>query len=443
MGDGGAVSDRFETGETGPVADPEAVREALRADVIALASLIHAAEAEMVALVARMAGDEPSWGCPGYLTLGHWLGVNAGFTPAEAARRVRIAERTGELPALTAAAGAGRISVGLWDRATAVATAATDEQLADLCHLMTPAQVLRTLATFRRVADANADDADPRPEGPEVERTWLRKWWDDQSRLHVDGCLDAVDGALFETALDAARAAGERDAADATARVSPVEAFTRMSDLMLDDTRATGLTRDGTHFAVEVTLDATTGACRYGTVHLSDAQAAEIGCDCRLHHLIHDGGVALNHGRDVRTAPRALRRALRLRDGGCAFPGCHQTRFVHAHHITYWEHGGPTDLDNMVLLCRRHHRLLHHGGYTCDMGPDRRPRFADPNGHDIIPIDGREPPVVSPLPAWWQRQRKRPVEATAARARSGGEPLTAYALDIILHTLLTTTNTAA
>ena len=112
--------------------------------------------------------------------------------------------------------------MGVWDRATAVATAATDEELADLCHLMTPAQVLRTLATFRRVADANADadDADPSPRIRMSERTWLRKWWDDQSRLHVDGCLDAVDGALFETALAAAAAMGERDAGDATVRVS-------------------------------------------------------------------------------------------------------------------------------------------------------------------------------------------------------------------------------
>ena len=146
---------------------------------------------------------------------------------------------------------------------------------------------------------------------------------------------------------------------------------------------------------------------------------------------------------NVRTAPRALRRALRLRDGGCAFPGCAQTRFVHAHHIQFWDHGGRTDLDNLVLLCRRHHRLLHHANYTCAMGPDQRPHFADPNGRPVTPIDGREPPAVSALPAWHHRQHQRRIEPTAARARSGGEPLTVFALDVILHNLLTTTNTAA
>ena len=67
---------------------------------------------------------------------------------------------------------------------------------------------------------------------------------------------NVLDGARFETALAAAAAMGERDTGDATVRVSPVEALTRMGDLTLDDTRASGLTRDGTHFAVEVTVDA-------------------------------------------------------------------------------------------------------------------------------------------------------------------------------------------
>jgi len=76
----------------------EAERATRRGRVIALASQIHAAEAELVGLIADLDGDG-AWAGPGYLTLSHWLGVNAGFTPAEAQRRVRIAERTSELPA--------------------------------------------------------------------------------------------------------------------------------------------------------------------------------------------------------------------------------------------------------------------------------------------------------------------------------------------------------
>jgi hypothetical protein len=58
-----------------------------------------------------------------------------------------------------------------------------------------------------------------------------------------------------------------------------------------------------------------------------------------------------------------MHRALKRRDRGCRFPGCVNTRFVDGHHIRHWADGGPTRLDNLVLLCRHHHRLLHEGGY--------------------------------------------------------------------------------
>jgi hypothetical protein len=59
-----------------------------------------------------------------------------------------------------------------------------------------------------------------------------------------------------------------------------------------------------------------------------------------------------------------LRRALRIRDGGCRFPGCHRQRHLEAHHVIHWLRGGLTDLDNLVLLCRRHHMAIHEEGFT-------------------------------------------------------------------------------
>jgi hypothetical protein len=68
-------------------------------------------------------------------------------------------------------------------------------------------------------------------------------------------------------------------------------------------------------------------------------------------------------GRRTRVVPTALRRALMLRDGGCRFPGCTEHRFVDAHHVIFWSRGGPTALWNLIMICRRHHRLVHEGGY--------------------------------------------------------------------------------
>lgn len=74
-------------------------------------------------------------------------------------------------------------------------------------------------------------------------------------------------------------------------------------------------------------------------------------------------GGALNLGRRRRLASKAQLRALWDRDHGCRFPGCERRRYLHAHHIRHWADGGPTDLDNLVLLCGQHHRMLHEGEY--------------------------------------------------------------------------------
>ena len=98
-------------------------------------------------------------------------------------------------------------------------------------------------------------------------------------------------------------------------------------------------------------------------------------------------GRPVRAGRKTRSVPPALRRALKSRDRGCRFPGCENHRFVDAHHIQHWAHGGETRLDNLVLLCRRHHRLVHEGGYSID----ERQRFYDPWGWHI-PAVAQPPP---------------------------------------------------
>jgi hypothetical protein len=87
-------------------------------------------------------------------------------------------------------------------------------------------------------------------------------------------------------------------------------------------------------------------------------------------------------GRRSRTIPPALRRALKRRDGGCRFPGCENRRFVDAHHIRHWAQGGETIAENLVLLCRRHHRAVHEGGYSVD----RDGRFYYPWGGAVASV---------------------------------------------------------
>ena len=84
-----------------------------------------------------------------------------------------------------------------------------------------------------------------------------------------------------------------------------------------------------------------------------------------------DDGEPLHVGRAQRLVTAVILRALIARSGGtCEFPGCHAAHYrCHAHHITWWRDGGETSIDNLVLLCKHHHRLVHHG-WTITRGPD-------------------------------------------------------------------------
>jgi hypothetical protein len=104
-----------------------------------------------------------------------------------------------------------------------------------------------------------------------------------------------------------------------------------------------------------------------------------------------NGRRVIDVGRSSRTAPPRLRKALEIRDRTCRFPGCNvDASRTEAHHVIHWEHGGLTDLDNMLLLCSRHHHLVHEGRWTISaryglhpgdpeyfvfVAPTRRPRY--------------------------------------------------------------------
>jgi Domain of unknown function (DUF222)/HNH endonuclease len=123
-----------------------------------------------------------------------------------------------------------------------------------------------------------------------------------------------------------------------------------------------------------------------------------IACDAALVRILESGdGEPLDVGRKTRVISPALHRALRRRDRGCRFPGCANTRFVDGHHIRHWADGGATRLDNLVLLCRHHHRLLHEGGY-----------YVVKDGADFIFCRG-DGELIQP-------RNETPLEALVARA---------------------------
>jgi hypothetical protein len=129
-------------------------------------------------------------------------------------------------------------------------------------------------------------------------------------------------------------------------------------------------------------------------IPIANDTARRLACDAIRQIVLEDTrGVPIKLGRRTRTVPAHIFRLLKHRDKHCRAPGCTRTRGLHAHHLVHWADGGQTDLDNLILLCSRHHRLLHeHHWQIC--GHPSQPEtieFRRPGGDVITPW--RPPPL--------------------------------------------------
>ncbi|PJJ71285.1 uncharacterized protein DUF222 [Diaminobutyricimonas aerilata] len=143
------------------------------------------------------------------------------------------------------------------------------------------------------------------------------------------------------------------------------------------------------------------------TEPISAFTARTLLCDADISTVVlGDNGEVLHLGRRERLFSPAQRRALAVRDGGCVWPGCTAPpSWCHAHHLLEWEHGGPTDLDNGVLLCAAHHHMLHNSGYRMETIRGKPHLLA--------------PPHIDPHQRWRPLGRQRATRTPATAARSG------------------------
>jgi 5-methylcytosine-specific restriction endonuclease McrA len=256
-------------------------------------------------------------------------------------------------------------------------------------------------------------------------------FWNPDGSLEIHGRLAPEDGALLLRALDAqrdslwqeSRGSAEprpaRQASNAEALLAVAEA-----SLAAGERGRTG----GERYQVVVHADeAALASDGEGGYELEDGCELEDGSALApetARRLACDASLVRN-GRRSRTIPSAMRRALRDRDRGCRFPGCENRRFVDAHHVDHWAQGGETTVENLVLLCRRHHRAVHEGGYRVD----HEGRFFYPRGQEVIPA----PRLPRGDPADWL-EGHADLSIDASTCEHGlGEPLDlAAAVDAML-----------
>jgi 5-methylcytosine-specific restriction endonuclease McrA len=364
----------------------------LEDELATLAAHLYAGTCRWLELVAELDRRGEVSGC----TCAQWLAWRCGLTPRTAREHVRIARRLGELPLIRAAFGAGELSYAKVRALTRIAEPETEEELLGLARELTAAQLERAVRAYRRVTTEEADAVQA--------AAYVDWYWDEDGSLVLRGRLAPEDGAVLLQALEAARdglrvRAGEIEGGSAEPPPTNAEALAAVADSALS---VAGAGRSGgerhqvvVHVDETALVGAGDGGCELADgPALAPETARRLACDSSVVRVTDRGDRTLSVGRKTRSVPSALRRALRRRDRGCRFPGCENQRFVDAHHVRHWAHGGETRLDNLVLLCRRHHRLVHEGGYSIERLPGDRLRFRDPRGGPIPAVP--QPPAGYP-----------------------------------------------
>lgn len=345
-------------------------------------SQAHAALAR-VAMAAAEFDDISGWGGAGIKSFGHWLTIGAGFDPHTSNELLRVGHALKVLPRIAEAFAAGRLSFDKVREVTTVATADTDELILGIALGASGSQLKRICRSLRRMVAPDRDDKQLADRG-------LWSYLEEDGMMRIVARLPAEDGRLVMAAIEAITGskplpddseAAVQDPAEDRWAARRADALVAMAENVLSG-GATNLVASGESHQVVVHVDVGvfTGETPEGRCELengaplSAAVARRLGCDGEIVPVIERDGLPIDGGRKHRAAPDRLRRALESRDGSCRFPGCgvpaHRT---HAHHYRHWVDGGPTTLDNMMLLCGFHHRRYHDGAYRiAKVGGDYR-----------------------------------------------------------------------
>lgn len=405
---------------TGPTPQ-QVVENAHKAEADRLAGQICAAaavSAQATCALLELVGRFDASGAIRYWTevksVAHWLSWCCSMTPGVAREHVRVARALPKMPTVLAAFRDGRLSYSKVREISRVVDIIEEAKLCQMATTATAAQLATMISAFRSIEQRRVAQQQRRSV------SWQQR---DDGMVDLRARLTKEDAAVLVAAVQAAKNQFGTIPAkpDATLREPPtagVGAYT-MTDALVDVGRVfleiTPQDRSGedrTLVVVHVAADLLAAEPSAGNVPagtsapeaniaqldgqgpIEPATAQRLACDNPILPVVIADGEVLHLGRTRRLVSRAQRRALMIRDRMCRYPGCHQTRHLKAHHIRSWASGGPTDLDNLILLCQFHHTTVHEGGLSITHTADGW-QFTMPDGtrcqnwHTDIPLANR------------------------------------------------------
>ncbi len=374
----------------------EAAAMMLQSRIAELCGHLNVLHAQLVDTIVE-ALDGELWQQWGIRSAEHWLAWQTGLAPGRARQLVDAARRKTELPVTFAAFADGELSV---DQVVTVARHTPAHNDAEVCELAKAASVTQLRTCLSRYV--HHLDPPPEPVAAELagdQRDHLAAGFDDDGRYTIHANAPAHHGAIIDNALSDARdalfAAGQTD-------VTWLDALVEVCNRSLD-TITTAARRDRYRIYVHLDTDSSAGpahAWLNAGPQLPDSLRDVLCCNGVIQPLWHTAGLPVNVGRARHIVPEHTRRLILDRDRTCRHPSCAATTHLDIHHILEWLHNGPTNTDNLLALCPKHHHAYHRGHYTITGNPNiaGHLHFHDTHGRPI-PNNATPHPPTRPPPA--------------------------------------------
>jgi hypothetical protein len=330
--------------------------------ILDLCTGINAATSELLVMI-REFDERAGWLQWGLQNCAEWLAWRCDLSMTTAREKVRVAHALKDLPTIYRAFSFGELSYAKVRELTRVANRDNEEALAEFALRHTAVTVAERCRELRCGRDDSLDMA---------ARAWANRSLRirrDQHRnmlvMTVELPMDA--GEFVEKALDKARddeTLEMPDLADASWSTRQADAF---MNVVMGYLSGDGSSSGDQHL-VTIHVDQSALAGKDGRAALPIESVRRLCCDGHAVAITEtEKGEPLAIGRKSRLIPKAIERAVRSRDRNtCTFPGCSNHRFLQCHHVEHWSNGGETSVDNLMLLCTKHHTLVHEGGFRIE-----------------------------------------------------------------------------
>jgi hypothetical protein len=359
----------------------------LETDLISLSSHINSMEYEFLVLV-REFDLRQGWKEYHFTNCADWMNMKCGMAPCTAREKLRVANALFDLPQTSTAFAKGELSYSKVRSLTRILTPLNEEHHLDFAIKATASQVDRHCQDLRNVQrEVSIVDANRLHEHRYL--SWSAHS-DGSVTLSVE--LPKESAELVIKAIEKATGgkSQEESMQDEDAPRGASDLFQQQADALVDVARTylsgENNKRSSTadHYQVTVHVDekALRGKPDAGSKSdLPIETVRRLCCDSSLVAATEDeNGNTKDTSRKHRVVHPSLRRKLMSRDKGCRFPGCTHEKWLAAHHVVHWADGGETTAENLVMLCSKHHRLLHEGGFEIKPGAGGQWHFRNASG---------------------------------------------------------------